>query len=160
MTRRILIALFVVTLAVPCAALAQSALFVVRHAERADAGMATVSDPDLSAGGRARAEALASMLKEARITAIYVTEFKRTRQTAEPLAKAMGLEPIVISSKDTPGLVARVKASPGNALIVGHSNTVPEIVEALGGDPVTIAESDYDNLFIVTAAGSLRLHYR
>jgi broad specificity phosphatase PhoE len=135
-------------------------VFVVRHAERADAGMATASDPDLSAAGRARAEALASMLKDARITAIYVTEFKRTRQTAEPLAKAMGLEPIVISSKDTPGLVARVKASSGNALIVGHSNTVPEIVKALGGDPVTIAESDYDNLFIVAAAGSLRLHYR
>ena len=60
-------------------------MFLVRHAERADAGMAAAKmagrDPDLSDAGKARANALAAMLKDARITAIFTTEYKRTRQT-------------------------------------------------------------------------------
>jgi phosphohistidine phosphatase SixA len=76
------------------------------------------------------------------------------------LAKASAIEPIVVSSKDMAGLVARIKAHSGNLLVVGHSNTVPEIVKALGGEAVAIGDSDYDNLFVLTATQSLRLHYR
>jgi phosphohistidine phosphatase SixA len=76
------------------------------------------------------------------------------------LAKASAIEPIVVSSKDMAGLVARIKAQSGNLLVVGHSNTVPEIVKALGGEAVAIGDSDYDNLFVLTATQSLRLHYR
>jgi broad specificity phosphatase PhoE len=165
MNRRTLILLVSLILAVPSLAKAQSVFYIVRHAERADAGMMAggSNDPDLSPAGHARAEALAATLKDARISAIYVTEFKRTRQTAAPLAKALGVEPIVVSSKDTPGLVARVKAGSGSVLIVGHSNTVPEVLKALGGEAVTIGDSEYDNLFVVTGgtpAAVLRLHYR
>jgi broad specificity phosphatase PhoE len=165
MTRRILFALTVLAFAAASAALAQSVVFVVRHAERADAGMMRggSDDPDLSAAGYARAEALAALLKDARITAIYVTEFKRTRQTAEPLAKMLALEPTVVSSKDTDGLMQRVKASQGNVLVVGHSNTLPVILKTLGGEEIAIGDSDYDNLFIVTGStprSVLRLHYR
>lgn len=158
--------LALVMLAVPAAAFAQPAVFVVRHAERADAGMTAPSgaDPDLSSAGRERAESLAALLKDARITQIYVTEFKRTLQTAAPLAKTLGLEPTVVPSKDTSALVARLKAPSGNVLVVGHSNTLPVIVKALGiSEPIAIGETAFDNLLIITSGASpslVRLHYR
>ena len=78
----------------PPPAAAQHTVFLVRHAERADttpgAARRWPTDPDLSDAGRARAESLAAALKDAKITAIYTTEFKRTQQTAAPLAKALG----------------------------------------------------------------------
>lgn len=170
-------AVFLVLLVAPAAALAQPAarserggvepaVFLVRHAERADTGMMVEAgaDPDLSRSGRARAETLAAMLKDARITQIYVTEYKRTRQTAEPLAKILGLEPTRMNSKDTAALAARLKAASGNVLVVGHSNSIPALVNALGVDEtITIGESDYDNLFVVVRGGSpslLRLHFQ
>lgn len=149
-------------LLVPATGLAQSAVFTVRHAERADAGMAAPAgaDPDLSDAGRARAETLASMLRDARITAIFVTELKRTQQTAAPLAKQLGLTPSVVSSKDPATVAARVTAASGNVLVVGHSTTVPAILKALGiADSVTIDESDFGNLFIVDRGRLLRLRY-
>ena len=150
----------------PCVAAAQSAVFVVRHAERADAGTKPPpgADPDLSAMGRARAESLAAMLKEARIGQIFITEFKRTRQTAEPLAKLLGVEPTVVTQKEGLALVDRLKSATGNVLVVGHSNTVPEVIKGLGiAETISIAETEFDNLFIVVH-GSLpslvRLRYR
>ena len=70
------------------AAAAQSTIFIVRHAEKAESGG---TDPDLSEPGKARAESLANILKDAGITAIYTTEFKRTQETAAPLAKILGI---------------------------------------------------------------------
>ena len=165
MNRRMLILAVALTVAVPSALFAQSLVFVVRHAERADAGMTTAAgaDPDLSEAGRARAESLATMLKDARITAIYVTEFKRTRQTAEPLAKILGLEPTVVSSKDANALIERLKSPSGNALVIGHSNTLPAVLKALAGETVTIDDSEFDNLFVITGGtprSLVRLHYR
>lgn len=142
---------------------AQSTVFVVRHAERADMAAATpASDPDLSAAGRARAESLARMLADAGIGAVFVTEYKRTQQTAAPLAQARRLTPTIIVAKDTAALVARLKQSPVPVLVVGHSNTVPEILTALGASPaVTIPDTEYDNLFIVPPSSPvirLRFH--
>lgn len=147
---------------------AQSTIFLVRHAERADtasgAAPSMAADPSLSEAGRARASSLAMMLKDARITAIFVTEFKRTQETAAPLAEALGIEPIAIAAKDTSALLARLKQITGNALVVGHSNTVPEIVTALGvPTPIVIADGDFDNLLLVTPgepARVIHLHYR
>ena len=153
-------------LLLPAAALAQPVAFVVRHAERADAGMAATKDkdPDLSDIGRARAESLAAMLKDARVTQIYVSEFKRTHQTAAPLAALLKLTPVTIVQKDIAQLAARTQEAPGNVLIVGHSNTVPEILRALGiQDQITIDDAEFDNLFIVTRGATpavLRLRYR
>jgi broad specificity phosphatase PhoE len=154
---------FLALLLLPAVALAQPVAFVVRHAERADAGMAATKDPDLSEIGRARAHSLAAMLKDARVTGIYVSEFKRTRQTAEPLAALNRIEPVVLGEKDLAQLAARLKDG-GNVLIVGHSNTVPAILKALGvTDPVTVGDAEFDNLFVVTrgaAASLVRLRYR
>ena len=149
-------------------AAAQQVVFVARHAERADAGTTSGSmmgtDPDLSETGRARADALAAMLKDANITAIFTTEFKRTQATAAPLAKVLGITPTVIGSREHAKLVAAIKAASGNVLVVGHSNTVPAIIKDLGVEAaVTVGDSEYDNLFVVTAGSLpavLRLHYR
>jgi broad specificity phosphatase PhoE len=141
---------------------AQSTVFIVRHAEKAEQGG---SDPDLSQPGRARAESLASILREAGITAIYATEFKRTQETAEPLAKTIGAEVVRLPEKSTAQLVAKLHdLQDGNALVVGHSNTIPLLIKALGVDAlVNINDEDYDNLFVVTLDKKprlLRLHYR
>ena len=152
-------------LLVTCAsAAAQSAAILVRHAERADAGTAaakmTGADPDLSAAGKMRAEALAKLLKDSKITAIYITEYKRTRQTAAPLATALGIEPTVIPSKDTAGLAQKIRSTAGNFLVVGHSNSIPEILKALGtSEPVRIDEQEFDNLFVVVRETLVRLRY-
>src|SRR5687768_4885178 len=132
--RRLVLSLAFLFFAVPAAA--QPLVFVVRHAERADTAsggapmMAT--DPDLSEAGHARAQSLAAALKDARITAIFVTPYKRTQQTAEPLAKALGLQPTAIDPKDAAGLIEKIKAAHGNVLVVGHSNTVPDVLTRLG----------------------------
>jgi broad specificity phosphatase PhoE len=147
---------------------AQPVVFLVRHAERADAGMASAktpgTDPDLSGAGIARANALAAMLKDAKITAVITTEYKRTRHTGEPAAKAAGLPLTVVESKDAAGLLAKVKAAHGNVLVVGHSNTVPELLKGLGvTEPVVITDDEYDAMFIVTRSSPptmVRLRYR
>lgn len=149
-------------------AAAQQAIFLVRHAERADAATGgnamMANDPPLSEAGRARAESLATMLKDAGVTAIFTTQYQRTRQTAEPLAKALGLTVTVVNAKELATLPARIKAEKGNVLVVGHSNTVPESLTALGiANPPSIAETEFDNLFIVTGgakAAMVRLRYR
>ena len=147
------------------AAHAQGLVVLVRHAERADtvagAPPTMAADPSLSETGRARAASLAAMLKDARITDIFVTEYKRTQETAAPLAQALKLTPVVIAAKDTPGLVAKLKTVKGTVLVVGHSNTVPDIISALGiTSDVKIADAEYDNLFVVSTATAQVLRLR
>lgn len=164
--RRLVLSVFLLFFAVP--AVAQPLVFVVRHAERADAGSGgattIATDPDLSDAGRARAESLAAALKDAKITAIFVTPYKRTRQTAEPLAKALGVQPTEIDAKDIGSLIEKVKAASGNVVVVGHSNTVPDVLTRLGvEDAPKLADADYDNLFVVIKGSKpslLRLHFR
>jgi phosphohistidine phosphatase SixA len=123
-------------------------LFIVRHAEKQDDS----KDPALSLKGKARALSLASHLQDAGIRAIYVTEYQRTQKTAEPLGELLGLKSIT-ADKDLTKFAAQLLADKSSdaALIVGHSNTVPDLVKALGV-PVkwSIADSEYDRLVIVT----------
>jgi broad specificity phosphatase PhoE len=138
----------------------QSTVFIVRHAEKAD----NSKDAELSEAGRARAEALANMLKDSKISAIYTTEFKRTEQTAAPVAKALGLTVTTLPSENQTVLVAKLRTSTANSLVVGHGNTIPDVIKALGiPEPVNIPDSDYDNLFVVVLGEKpylIRLHYR
>jgi broad specificity phosphatase PhoE len=165
--RRLVLSL-VFAVGVAAQAAAQNTVFVVRHAERADAGTSAspmmATDPDLSDIGRARAESLAAALRDAGITAIFTTEYKRTRQTAEPLAKALGIQATAVPARDMPGLIERVKASTGNVLVVGHSNTVADVVSRLGvADTVKVGDNDYDNLLVVVRVEKpvlVRLHFK
>ena len=157
-----------------CAAFAaaQQTIFVVRHAERADATsagaaamVAPATDPPLSAPGHDRAARLAAMLRSADIKQLFTTEFLRTRPTAAPAAEALKLEIAPVSSRDVNALITRVTQGQGNVLVVGHSNTVPDILKQLGiKDAITIADTEYDNLFIVVRPKSgtprlVRLRY-
>jgi 2,3-bisphosphoglycerate-dependent phosphoglycerate mutase len=157
--RRLISYLFLLN-ALLSTATAQSTIFIVRHAEKADA----TKDPELSEDGRARAEALAKMLRDANITAIYATEFKRTQETAAPLAKTLGISATVLPAKDSAMLIAKLRASHGNALVVGHGDTIPTLIKALGiSESINIGENDYDNLFAAELNQKpqlIRLHYR
>ena len=136
-------------------------VFLVRHAEKA---ATPPDDPPLLESGSRRAQELAHILGKAGIKAIYTSQFLRTKQTAEPLAKRLGIDstairikmsasnPREISQETIKEMAARVYERAGeNALIVGHSNTIPEVIRGLGGDVVpTIDEKEYDNIYVVT----------
>jgi phosphohistidine phosphatase SixA len=134
--------------------LSAQAVFVVRHAEKASE---TERDPMLSAAGEARAAALDSALTGLRISAIIVTPFHRTRQTAALVARRNGLTPIEVpvGSEGVAAhalmVAAEVARHTGNVLVVGHSNTVGEIVAALGGTRGVgdLCDSEYQSLFVV-----------
>jgi broad specificity phosphatase PhoE len=131
-------------------AAASPTIYLVRHAERAAISGRVPTDTGLSREGEARAQALASLLKDAGITAIYTSEYRRTQETAAPLAKSLGIRPEVIPADDQRSLVAKLRGSTGNVLVVGHSNTLPALLSALGiNTRITIGEGDYDNLFEV-----------
>jgi broad specificity phosphatase PhoE len=135
-------------------------VFIVRHAEKASAGG---KDPELSVEGQKRADALANILKDSQITAVFVTEFKRTQDTAAPTARAAHIIPTVIPANDIGVLAEKLRALDGNALVVGHGNTIPDLLKALGiATPVSIPENDYAEIFAVLPGDApqlLRLHY-
>lgn len=136
-------------------------IILVRHAERP----ASNADVPLNAEGRARAATLASMLKDANVSAIFVSQFLRTKETAEPIAQQLHLTPDAISTEDLDGLVRKLEALPAGAvaLVVHHGGTIPKIVEKLGGTVAAIQEHEYDRLVIVTRGQgktqAVNLHY-
>lgn len=157
------IGLFVVVagaMMIPVVAEAQMVI-VVRHGERVDGGagagssMTASPDPELSETGKARAQKLAVILGDAGVVAIYTTEYRRTKDTAAPLAAKSGVKAEAVSSREISVLIAKIKAhTTGAVLVVGHSNTVPEIIRALGGSVVTMADDEYDSVFFVAANGT------
>lgn len=107
-------------------------------------------DPDLLPQGTARAEALARWFRGKRLCAVLVTQYKRTRQTAAPTAAGRSIAIQSYDAADTAGAVARAKASACPVLIVGHSNTVPDIVEKLGGTrPADLFHEDFGDVWTV-----------
>lgn len=137
------------------------AIFIVRHAEKeTDVGR----DPNLNEAGRSRAGTdLVELLDGAPIDAAYVTQWRRTQQTAAPLLERLGLEPEVVETDDgfEAALARRLLTEhPGETLlVVGHSNTNPALIEALGAPPPTIDDHDYDDVYLVLfpAVGDARL---
>lgn len=138
-------------------------VYLVRHAEK-DMSDPKDIDPSISAAGITRAQALVSRLDTSGVNAIVTTQFKRTIETAEPLAAKLGVTPeIVIAGRtgDTDSAVAAVYRHLGKkVLVVGHSKSIPPIIEALGGPKLAnICESQYSNFFIMylPASGKPRL---
>jgi phosphohistidine phosphatase SixA len=150
MKRVALLFLILVVLAPARLATAQEAIYLVRHAERADQS----ADSRLSTEGVGRSYRLRDMLKDAGITKIYTTELRRTIETAAPLAAAAHIAPVPFAPDDagTGALMASVRAvgPRDRVLIVGHSNTLPDLLRAAGvTTSVAIKDDEYDNLFIV-----------
>jgi broad specificity phosphatase PhoE len=123
-------------------------IHVVRHFDTP----AGERDPDLLATGHARARALVKWFRGKRLRAIYVSDFRRSRQTAAPLARARRIAVQTYDPRDTPAIVARARAAGVPVLIVGHSNTVPDIVEQLGGTrPADLHHPDFGDIWTVEA---------
>lgn len=135
------------------------AIFLVRHTERADDGpdanrMALDpmmrDDPPLSNAGFERAQLIAALLKDAGITHVHATDYRRTRQTGQPTADALGLPIRIYDPTDLSAVAEDILATPGRHLVVGHSNTTPDLVAALGGNPGSPIQSlEYDRLYLV-----------
>lgn len=127
-------------------------VILTRHAEKA---ATPGNDPSLSEAGAARAKELARVLAASGVTTIYTTQYARTKETAQPAAAALKLEPVVLTAGGTyaADLAQRIRSSHAGAtvLVVGHSNTTVEVLRALGvTDLPTIPESQFDDLFICT----------
>ena len=123
----------------------------VRHAERLAAG----TDPGLSAAGKKRAQVLAFMLENSRIKAIFTSPFRRTKETAQPLAERLSLTPQVLAGQNITVDRNRILAETGAVLVVGHTNTVPELLTALGAtEHVQIAETEFNRMFILSRSGT------
>ena len=125
-------------------------IILVRHAEKADDG---TSDPGLTPLGQVRAQRLAAMLAPARVSAVYSTPYRRNRLTAEPLADQEALDIQEYDAHDPDFIAGLAGKHPGGTiLVVGHSNTVPAMVNTLTGTDQygQLAEMEYDKLFVVT----------
>lgn len=120
-------------------------IYLVRHAEKqADGG----KNPSLTTVGKQRASHIAEMLKDKNISAIYSTDYNRTQQTAVPLAKKLGIKVSDYDPRKLEVFAKQVLESSGNLLIVGHSNTTPELAFLLGGDAFgDIDDSEYDRVY-------------
>jgi phosphohistidine phosphatase SixA len=122
-------------------------IFLVRHAEKTNEGQ----DPRLSEAGKIRASYLASMLKDASIDYIHSSDYKRTRDTAAPVADLLGLQLQIYDPRALEKFASELRQSPGRHLVVGHSNTTPQMAKLLGGDggPEINEAGEYDRLYML-----------
>lgn len=136
---------------------AQTTVYIVRHAEK-DLKNPSETDPSLSLDGQDRAKDLATLLMPKRLLAVYSTPFKRSRQTAEPTAYGHGLKVQTYDPADPAALASSVlrQHKGGGVVIVGHSNTVLELVEAFGMKrPIpALKDDDYNYIFTITIDGN------
>lgn len=126
-------------------------VIVLRHAEKT---LAPAEDPSLTPAGEARAQRLRALFGSNAIRAVYASEARRTQDTARPLASALSLPVTVHPARDPEGLLDAISARHvGNTVVVvGHSNTVPDIVSRLtrGTTRVVLRDDEFDRIFIVS----------
>jgi broad specificity phosphatase PhoE len=144
----------------PPAPSASTVVLLVRHAEKATDGG---DDPALTPAGQQRAEALVQVAQNAGVSTLYTTRLRRTRETAQPLADRLGI-PIAVGEVIRGGNQAQAAEQARDlltkhrgqvVLVVGHSNTLPLLAEALAGMPIQpIPDSEYDRLMVVVVPPS------
>ena len=159
--RKSLIASALVATATSAALSQPSTVVLVRHGEKATD---PASDPPLSAAGQQRARDLLQVLADAKVSAIITTQLARTKDTAKPLADSVHETLIVVATGNMKAHVDSVVSKVKNAkkgstvLVVGHSNTVPLIIAALGGPKMPdLCDAEYSNLFVLEMGESARL---
>ncbi len=138
-----------------------SLVIMVRHAEKAKDDP---RDPTLSEQGQQRAQALSDTLSDSLPVAVFASPYRRTQLTAAPIAALANVKVTIIPIEgdakqyaiDVAAAIAKV-SEPGPILVVGHSNTIPPLIAALGGSEPNIGETDYDNLFMLRHPGGDRV---
>ncbi|MBK8089610.1 MAG: histidine phosphatase family protein [Chitinophagaceae bacterium] len=142
----------------------RNTFYIVRHAEKATAAANMSSDVPLTEAGQQRAIALKNVLPKEKIESIFSTQTIRTTSTAKPLAELKGITIQMYSTRDTVDrFISRLKSiKKGSVLIVGHSNTVDDLVNKMMGQNLLtdLPETEYDNLFIVKRKGKKYLFER
>ena len=129
-------------------------LYLIRHAEK---DLTTKTDPDLTDVGRETAAKLRDYLAQRPIAAIHSTNYKRTMNTALPVANSKQLMINLYDPRELKAMAKKLINAQQNALVVGHSNTTPELVALLGGDAKSIAEDEYGEIFIISIDSSSQL---
>ena len=114
--------------------------------------------PSLTQIGVNKAESLAEFLKDKNIRFIYSTDYTRTFQSALPSSMRLDIAVTLYSPKDLASFADELKALDGNVLVLGHSNTTPQLLSLLGGPDKTLSEKDYGDLFIITQDGQRFRH--
>lgn len=128
-------------------------IYLVRHAEKLDNSVGSA----LTEQGGRRAMALRDTLLTKNIDSIYATPYNRTQLTAKPLADALKKD--IISYQPDAKFSARLKKLKGkNVLVVGHSNTIPEIIRHITTKAIRIDDYDFDNLYIIRIKRFLNLN--
>lgn len=122
-------------------------VYLLRHAEK----VSGQPDGSLTGNGKRRAENIAAMLKDAGVEHVYSTDFKRTQETATPLADSLGLSVESYNPYVLEQFAEFLKSSNGVSVVVGHSNTTPSLVWMIGGEPGSpIEETEFSRLYQVT----------
>ncbi len=130
--------------------------YVVRHAEKAPQAQDMSSDVPLSPEGEQRAQALKEALTNKKIAHIYSTNTIRTRSTAQPTADHFALKIETYGPRPDSTFIALLNTKKKNTLVVGHSNTIDDVVNMLCGEKKVagdLPETDYDNLFTIKKKG-------
>jgi broad specificity phosphatase PhoE len=123
-------------------------LYLVRHAEKETVDS---KDPALTSAGQLRAEELAARLRNKDIEDVWSSDYKRTRDTAAPLAAELDIEVKIYNPEEPETLITALHQLQRNALIVGHSNTIPELARLLCQCPVAdMEETEYDRLLVIS----------
>ncbi|MBB3169387.1 SixA phosphatase family protein [Simiduia aestuariiviva] len=137
----------IAVLILSCCSLSLSAqsLYILRHFEK----QADSPNPALTETGSARAEMLAAMLQREPITHIFTSDYRRTRASVAPLARALGISVSIYDPRDLPALASQLSGL-AQAVVVGHSNTTPQLVRLLGGTAEDMDESRYGDLFVIS----------
>jgi len=125
--------------------------YLVRHAEKT----LEKNDPGLTPAGEKRARDLSARLADIPLAKIYASDYIRTRYTAAPVAKAQGLEVTLYDPGQLEEFAKTLSAETGHILVVGHSNTTPNLSEFLGGQAGTpiVEATEYNRFYIVTRRG-------
>jgi broad specificity phosphatase PhoE len=138
----------------------QGTVILIRHADvTPEPGGTPDPGPPLNAAGHARAHELRHVLASAGVGAIFVTRFQRSRQTAVPLEEMLMIDAKVIDDVDELVEALRAREAPSVTLVIGHSDTVPEVIAHLGGPSVTIGPTEFDNLFVQTGHRLIHARY-
>jgi 2,3-bisphosphoglycerate-dependent phosphoglycerate mutase len=127
-------------------------IILVRHAEKDAAQSEMSADPELSVEGKQRAERLASKIRKYKAGAVYSTDYKRTRDTAVPTAKSRNLAIQIYDAKKPDELIDRImKSKTKRFLVVGHSNTIPGLVNLLTKKELfkDLDDAEYGTLWLI-----------
>lgn len=138
----------------PVMAEAAEKVYLVRHAEKE---LNDSRDPALTADGHARAEHIARLLVPMGVTAVFSSDYIRTRDTAQPIADALETDIQLYDPREQDAFAETLRATEGVILVVGHSNTVPALVNILAGTEYEnlVEATEYSSLFIVNMGDSV-----